>query len=463
MNGEKLTKRKNSGKPGIIPRWLVAIVDVSLVSLGFYLAFISATGELQGLQIESLIILSLPLLAITVLLFGNLGLYSQQRSGIMPIVRALITGVIVIDLLGVMLAFWTRAFVLDRLIFLLAPLYQLLLLLGWRILFWYLEMWIHGQKKLLVIGSRRDAERALQKIMSMPKGIFEVIRVLPPAELDSLPDALEEADAVMIAGSLAMEEKNLVVRESFNHNREVFIIPDLYEIILTRAMMTQVDDTPVIECHDMQLDFLQLAIKRTCDLIFALVLGLVSLPVLLLMGLVIRLDSRGPAIYNQERVGLGGKRFTLYKLRTMLVDAEEKSGPVLSNEEDDRVTRIGRFLRASRLDELPQLYNVLRGDLSIVGPRPERPYFVERFQQEMPEYGLRHLVKPGITGLAQVAGYYATNTQDKLRYDLYYVADYSLFLDFRILLLTVPTIFNRESARGLRKEIEERADLAPFE
>jgi len=362
-----------------------------------------------------------------------------------------------------MLAFWTRAFVLDRLIFILAPLYQLLLLLGWRILFWYLEMWINGQKRLLVIGSRSDAERALEKITSLPKGIFEVIRVMPPADLKELPEALEEADAVMIAGSLDMEEKNLVVRESFNRSREVFIIPDLYEIILTRAMMTQVDDTPVIECHDMQLDFLQLAVKRLFDLLLALALGLVSLPVLLLLGLAIRLDSPGPAIYSQERVGLRGNIFTLYKLRTMLVDAEDASGPVLSNEEDDRVTRVGRFLRSSRLDELPQLYNVLRGDLSIVGPRPERPYFVTRFQEEMPEYGLRHLVKPGITGLAQVAGYYATNTRDKLRYDLYYVADYSLLLDFRILLLTVPTIFNREAARGLRKEIEERADLARFE
>jgi len=460
---DKLDKRKRSGKPGEMPRWLVALVDVSLVSLGFYLAFISATGELQGLQIESLIILFPPLLLITVLLFGNLGLYSQQRGGIMPIIRALITGVIVIDLLSVMLAFWTRAFVLDRLIFILAPLYQLLLLLGWRILFWYLEMWINGQKRLLVIGSRSDAERALEKITSLPKGIFEVIRVMPPADLKELPEALEEADAVMIAGSLDMEEKNLVVRESFNRSREVFIIPDLYEIILTRAMMTQVDDTPVIECHDMQLDFLQLAVKRLFDLLLALALGLVSLPVLLLLGLAIRLDSPGPAIYSQERVGLRGNIFTLYKLRTMLVDAEDASGPVLSNEEDDRVTRVGRFLRSSRLDELPQLYNVLRGDLSIVGPRPERPYFVTRFQEEMPEYGLRHLVKPGITGLAQVAGYYATNTRDKLRYDLYYVADYSLLLDFRILLLTVPTIFNREAARGLRKEIEERADLARFE
>jgi lipopolysaccharide/colanic/teichoic acid biosynthesis glycosyltransferase len=140
----------------------------------------------------------------------------------------------------------------------------------------------------------------------------------------------------------------------------------------------------------------------------------------------------------------------------MIAEAEDESGPVFATEEDDRVTAVGRFLRKTRLDELPQLFNVLRGDLSIVGPRPERPFFVKQFSEQMPDYELRHLVKPGITGLAQVAGYYATNTHDKLRYDLYYVTDYSLFLDFRILLLTIPTLFNSEAAKGVGEKLTGR-------
>ncbi len=443
-------------KPESIPKWLVALVDIALANLGLYFGFLLSTGQLQSFQIGPLFILFPAVSVVTVLLFNSLGLYSRQRSGFTPIIRSLIIAVIGLTVFSIFFAFWTRAFIFQRSVFLAAPLLQLLLLLGWRILYWRLELWIHGQKKLLVIGSRNEVDQALEKLMCLPKGIFEVIRVLDPEKVDQLPQWLDKVDAVLITGTLDMEQKNRIVRESFDHNLEVFIVPDLYEIILTRAAMTQVHDTPVIECHDMQLTFLQYFAKRVCDLLFALAVAVPALPLLALSSLAVRLTSSGPVIYSQDRVGFRGKVFTLYKLRTMVVDAEEQSGPVLSMEEDDRVTPLGRFLRATRLDELPQLYNVLRGDLSLVGPRPERPYFVEQFEREIPDYKLRHLVKPGITGLAQVNGYYATNSQDKLRYDLYYLSDYSILMDIKILLLTIPTLFNREATRGVSKESIEK-------
>ena len=449
----------NSGdhiKTGGIPRWLVAIVDISLVTLGLYVAVILVTGDLQGFQLEPLVLL-LPLLSlVTVLLFNNLGLYSRQLSGMMPVIRSLITGVIGLALFSVIFAFWTRAFIFHQGVFLAAPAIQLPLLIGWRLLYWRLEFWIHGQKKLLVIGGTEEVEQALEKIMCLPKGLFEVLKVIDPDQVDQFSEWLARVDAVMVAGSLELETKNKVIRECFDRNREIFIVPDLYEIILTRAMITQIYDTPVVECRDMQVTFGQLFTKRIFDLVVALVMVVPAVPVLLILSILIKATSPGPVIFAQERVGFRNRIFTLYKLRTMVDDAEEQSGPVFSTEADDRITPVGRFMRATRLDELPQLYNVLRGDLSIVGPRPERPYFVEIFQKVMPEYKLRHLVKPGITGLAQVAGHYATNTRDKLRYDLYYVSDHSLLMDFRILMLTVPTLINREAARGLSKEAEGR-------
>jgi len=453
-----MTAEKNGAylKPEGIPKWLVALVDIALANLGLYFGFVIATGQLQSFQIGPLFILFPSVSLVTVLLFNSLGLYSKQRSGFTPIVRSLVIAVIGLTLFSIFFAFWTRAFIFQRSVFVAAPLLQLMLLLGWRILYWRLELWVHGQKKLLVIGSRNEVDQALEKLMCLPKGIFEVTRVLDPEKVDQLPDWLDKVDAVLITGALAMDQKNRIVRESFDQNKEVFIVPDLYEIILTRAAMTQVHDTPVIECHDMQLTFLQHFMKRVCDLLFALVAAVPALLMLALSSLAVRLTSSGPVIYSQDRVGFRGKVFTLYKLRTMVVDAEEQSGPVLSMEEDDRVTPVGRFLRAARLDELPQLYNVLRGDLSLVGPRPERPYFVEQFEREIPDYKLRHLVKPGITGLAQVNGYYATNSQDKLRYDLYYLSDYSILMDIKILLLTIPTLFNREAARGVSKKAVEK-------
>ncbi|MGM0653489.1 MAG: sugar transferase, partial [Bacillota bacterium] len=363
-------------KPESIPKWLVALVDIALANLGLYFGFVLSTGQLQSFQIGPLFILFPAVSLVTVLLFNNLGLYSKQRNGFTPIVRALIIAVIGLTAFSIFFAFWTRAFIFQRSVFLAAPLLQFMLLLGWRILYWRLELWIHGQKKLLVIGSRNEVNQALEKLMCLPKGIFEVTRVLDPEKVDQLSKWLGRVDAVLVTGSLDMEQKNRIVRESFDQNREVFIVPDLYEIILTRAAMTQVHDTPVIECHDMQLTFLQFGLKRFCDLLFALIAAVPALPLLALTALMVKLTSPGAVIYAQDRVGFRGKVFTLYKLRTMVTEAEEESGPVLSMEEDDRVTPVGRFLRSARLDELPQLYNVLRGDLSLVGPRPERPYFV---------------------------------------------------------------------------------------
>ncbi len=443
-------------KPAGIPKWLVAAVDLSLANLGIYVSFVLVSGELQGFQIGPLFVLLPSVSVVTILLFSSLGLYSPQRGGFTPIVRSLITGVIGLTFFSIIFAFMTRAFLFQRTVFLIAPMLQFLLLLGWRILYWRLELWIHGQRKLLVIGGRIEVEQALEKLMCLPSGLFEVVKVLEPEKVDQLNEWLPAVDAVMITGSLDMEQKNRIIRESFDSNREVFIIPELYEIILTRAAMTQVHDTPVIECRDLQLTFFQVFSKRVFDLAFSLLLLAPALLLLAVTGLAVKISSPGPVFYSQERVGLRGKIFTLYKLRTMIVDAEGESGPVFATEVDDRVTPVGRFLRATRLDELPQLYNVLRGDISIVGPRPERPFFVKQFSAEMPEYGLRHLVKPGITGLAQVAGYYATNTHDKLRYDLYYLSDYSTLLDFRILLMTVPTLFNRDAARGVHRPVAEK-------
>ncbi len=444
-NKHLITKMKG------IPTWMVAAVDICLVNLSFYLAFtLRFTGQVPDFNIEPFTQMVPWLSILTVILFGALGLYSRQRNGFTPVLRTVITAAAVLTLSGIAIAFWTRGFAFPRTVFAITPLLLLLLLLGWRILHWRLDLWIHGQKKLLVIGHPEEVRQTLDKILMLPRGMFEVVKVLDPAMEQGFSEWLSDVEAVMITGSMNMELKNRVIRESFSRGVEVFVVPDLYEIILTRAYLTQVHDTPVIECRDMQLSFLQAFTKRMVDLLIATVITLVTWPLLVGAYIVVRFSSPGPVVYSQERVGYDGRIFTLYKFRTMVHNAEEKSGPVFATEDDDRVTPVGRFLRAARLDELPQLVNVLKGDLSIVGPRPERPFFVEQFSRDIPEYYLRQLVKPGITGMAQVAGHYATDTRDKLRFDLFYISDYSLFLDLKILLLTIPTLFNRAASRGVK-------------
>jgi exopolysaccharide biosynthesis polyprenyl glycosylphosphotransferase len=190
-----------------------------------------------------------------------------------------------------------------------------------------------------------------------------------------------------------------------------------------------------------------LRMKRVLDVVCSIVLLLLTAPLAALVALAIKLDSPGPAIFSQERIGLNGKRFVLFKFRSMRQDAESSSGPTWAAERDHRCTRVGQIIRRCRIDELPQLINVLRGDMSFVGPRPERPYFVDMLKSEIRFYELRHYVKPGITGWAQVMYQYGASVEDayqKLQYDLYYAKNVSLRLDLLILLKTIKVVFARE-------------------
>ena len=211
-----------------------------------------------------------------------------------------------------------------------------------------------------------------------------------------------------------------------------------------------VDDIPMQRVTRMLLTAEQRVLKRILDIAVAVTALIILSPVMLITAVMIKLDSKGPVLYSQERVGLYGKTFFVHKFRSMKQDAEAKCGPVLAAEGDPRITKFGRFMRATRLDELPQLFNVLQGEMSIVGPRPERPFFVKQFIAQKPEYDYRHNVKPGITGLAQIAGKYNTSAYDKLIYDLLYIQDVSVKTDLMIMLQTFKVLLTKSSTEGVQ-------------
>jgi sugar transferase (PEP-CTERM system associated) len=191
-------------------------------------------------------------------------------------------------------------------------------------------------------------------------------------------------------------------------------------------------------------------VKRMLDLSLSLLGFLLAAPLMAATAIAIKLDSHGPTLYSQERVGENGRIFTVFKFRSMRLDAEAGGGPIWARDNDERVTRIGRFIRRTRLDELPQLWNVMRGDMSFVGPRPERPFFVEQLAREIPFYLQRHAVKPGLTGWAQVKYRYGSTIEDameKLRYDVYYIKHMSIVFDLTIVLDTVKVILFRKGAK----------------
>jgi exopolysaccharide biosynthesis polyprenyl glycosylphosphotransferase len=219
------------------------------------------------------------------------------------------------------------------------------------------------------------------------------------------------------------------------------VVPSPYEAMMRAQRVRSYDDIALVRLT-LGAGRVSEWIKRGFDIIAACLGLLVFSPVLLLVALLNRLLSPGPVIFTQERVGLQGKTFTLYKVRTMVRDAEAKTGPILTKgDADPRLTPIGRWLKRFRVDEIPQLWNVLKGDMSLVGPRPERPYFVQKFTETTPSYALRHQVRPGITGLAQVCGGYHTDARDKLRFDLIYASHHSLWMDLSILVQTLLLVF----------------------
>ena len=219
---------------------------------------------------------------------------------------------------------------------------------------------------------------------------------------------------------------------------DVKVVPDILQFIALRASLEDLDGLPVINMNDVPLQGIRAWIKRILDVVLSLLAMIVLAIPFAIIAAVVKWTSRGPVFYAQERMGLDGRPFTVYKFRSMQHDAEDASGPVWAREDDPRATPIGRWLRRFDLDELPQFWNVLKGEMSIVGPRPERPFFVQQFRHRIPQYMLRHKVKAGITGWAQVNGWRGnTSLEKRIEYDLYYIENWSVTLDLKIMWLTV--------------------------
>jgi Undecaprenyl-phosphate glucose phosphotransferase len=251
--------------------------------------------------------------------------------------------------------------------------------------------------------------------------------------------AREHIDEIYVAFPIEEHIKMLgVVEVASRECINVHVVPDLLQFIALRARLEDLDGLPLISINDVPLRGINNVLKRLVDLVLSSGVVLIGAIPALVIAWLIRLSSPGPAFYRQVRMGLDGKAFTVYKFRSMPVDAEDASGPVWAREDDPRATAVGRWLRRYDVDELPQFWNVLKGDMSIVGPRPERPFFVEQFKHRIPQYMLRHKVKAGITGWAQVNGWRGnTSLEKRIEFDLYYIGNWSLSLDFKIMWLTL--------------------------
>ena len=324
----------------------------------------------------------------------------------------------------------------------------------------YLLMFIrkkgYNKKYLLMIGYSKSADDYIKRIRLNPHWGYEVCGILDdkvPAgtmlrgvkvlgRIANLDVILPENKIVEIAITLPLEEYGKlerIVAKCEKSGVHTQFVPDYNRVIPSRPIMEDADGLPVINIRNVPLANTEnRLVKRFIDIVGSIVLIIVFSPIMLLSVIAIRLSSKGPIIFKQERVGLHNKPFMMYKFRTMDMQRESDEKKGWTVKDDPRVTKVGRVLRRTSMDELPQLFNILIGDMSIVGPRPERPQFVEEFREEIPRYMIKHQVRPGLTGWAQVNGLRGnTSIKERIKFDIYYIENWSLLFDIRIMFMTI--------------------------
>ncbi|MBF7097331.1 sugar transferase [Alkalibacter mobilis] len=297
----------------------------------------------------------------------------------------------------------------------------------------------------VIVGNDREKNILIEALKKQ-----SLNRVTFVSENDpNLYDHIKRADYVYLLIVSTKELKDDIIAYCELHDIRIFMVPESHEIALRDAELTQIGDVPLFAVERYRLTEGQVIVKRIIDIVLALAAIFLVAPIILIVGILIKKEDGGPVFYLQERCGLNKKPFKMIKMRSMIVDAEKYTGEVLAQENDPRITKIGRIIRATRIDEIPQFFNVLLGSMSVVGPRPERPAFVEEYLSQYPEYIHRFAVKPGITGLAQVMSNYTTTSENKLKFDLIYIKKYSPGYDFGILIKTIGVVFSKEQSQGV--------------
>jgi len=419
------------------------------------------------------------------LIFYIAGLYERQaymhkRGFYLPLLISVIIGMVTI----IVLFYAQFKLHIGRTILLLSTAFIFFSASWWRHLFNIAVGYGFLTKKTLVLGEKKDTGDVIQLLSDTKDagyklyGVVSSVKTNPGGFIQGIPilghtEQLREfakvydIETIIVAASLNRELSLLRILRPLRYaGMHILDYASLYEELAQEIPLDHIDDEWLMHAAMNSSRIHIRKIKRLMDITVAIAGLLITLPISLVAALMVRLDSPGPVLFKQIRAGLDGRSYTLFKFRTMKEDAEKESGAVWAEQYDTRVTRIGRFLRKSRIDEIPQLVNVLRGEMSLVGPRPERPEFIETLTEEIPFYKERLLVPPGITGWAQVNYPYAASleaSRRKLQYDLYYIKHMSFFLDTLILLRTFRTIILglRHSEEALDIEVQEELTILP--
>jgi sugar transferase (PEP-CTERM system associated) len=366
--------------------------------------------------------------------------------------------------------YWSPDWIIGRGVFLISVVFIVSLVVSWRAAFAWLTHRVAPRERLLLVGTSAAAIELARELFARRQELgVDIVGFIDPdperlgapilnpgvvGAIDDIPLLVSRLNVDRVVVSLADARGKLPMDKLLDIRLESGVTFDhlasVYEEYTGKIAVENLRPSWLIFSEGFRKTRILLATKRAVDLVVSAVGAVIATPIMLLVALAVRCTSQGPVFYHQRRVGWHGHVFTVHKFRTMKVDAERHTGPMWSTANDDRITSIGRCLRRTRLDELPQLWNVLMGEMSLVGPRPERPEFVSELTEKIQFYGQRHVLKPGLTGWAQVRYTYGASVEDaieKLQYDLYYIKNLSIALDVVIMLETIKTVVLRRGAR----------------
>lgn len=369
------------------------------------------------------------------------------------IVTAILSAIYTFVCVALVFLLFTRK--VDHLAFLaVGNLLSYFLLCIWRIaLYHYHKHHPHRQKMLMIERLKDDNSRVRRMkyaCMSRFDAWYEQVDVENRECVQAFIEKFfPEFDVICLMETVPFDIRNMFMEAGIRMNKDFYVVPMMYEMNFAKVKLAYLDDVMVFHLSPTNMSMTNEILKRLMDIAISFVGLAVAFVPMCIIALLIKLTSPGPVFYKQLRLTKNKKEFYIFKFRSMVQDAEKKTGPALATKDDPRITKVGRLLRKLRLDELPQLINILKGDMSVVGPRPERPFFVEQYEKEIPNYDKRFMMRAGLTALSHVYGRYSTDIIDRTHYDLLYVQNYSLMMDIRIILLTSRTMFLSDAAEGV--------------
>ena len=326
---------------------------------------------------------------------------------------------------------------------------QLAIAAVWTILCQKVYQRLFPPRKLLLIYGERPVQDIMGKFASRPDK-YDIVKSMNLTEgLPAIYDEITAGYGGIVLWDIPTSVRNDLLKYCYSKYIRAYLMPKISDVIIRGADPVHLFDTPIFLTREYSMTIEQRIVKRLIDVVCSLILIVLASPFMLITALAVKLYDHGPVLYKQVRCTTGGKEFKILKFRSMRVDAEKDGVARLASQNDSRITPVGKFIRKVRLDELPQLFNILKGEMSFIGPRPERPEIIKQYMEDMPEFAFRMKMKAGLAGYAQVYGKYNTTPYDKLKLDLFYIENYTVWLDLKLMLLTLKILFKPESTEGI--------------